>query len=220
MSTEYPMQPISNGRFEANPIVDWLCTEVSNMNAIAVYCAENKIDYKYQEQLAQLVGYSVSGYGSLSYVSDESYNRAESQMNTHTILTETPEEKEVLDAIEETKPTYRYEKVTDYLFDLKEEFERGDLFSFDGDEHYVQIETEGDFSYAHVHENIHRRIEVTEREMELEAAYDLYCEWGQGKQHCKSFEQFKDADGTRAMWLRVVHKTGYRKLLNDVNGKG
>jgi hypothetical protein len=46
------------------------------MNDIAVYVAENDIDVKYQEQVAQLVGYSVSGYGSLSYVTDDSYYRA------------------------------------------------------------------------------------------------------------------------------------------------
>jgi hypothetical protein len=99
MKDKYPMQPIMNGRFESNPIVDWLCTEVSSMNDIAHYCAENDIAYKYQEQLAQLVGYSVGGYGSLSYVSDESYERAENQMNIDNLATQTPEEKEVLDSI-------------------------------------------------------------------------------------------------------------------------
>lgn len=80
-------------------------------------------------------------------------------------LIETPEEKEALD-----EKTYRYEKVTDSIFDLKEEFERGELFSFDGNEHYVQIETEGDFSYAHIYENLYRRIEVTERDLFIEEA--------------------------------------------------
>ena len=80
-----------------------------------------------------------------------------------TIPAETPEGKEAL-----CEKTYRYEKVTDSIFDLKEEFERGELFSFDGNEHYVQIETEGDFSYAHIYENLYRRIEVTERELFIE----------------------------------------------------
>ena len=82
-----------------------------------------------------------------------------------TIPAETPEGKEAL-----CEKTYRYEKVTDPIFDLKEEFERGELFSFDGNEHYVQIETEGDFSYAHIYENLYRRIEVTERELFIEEA--------------------------------------------------
>ena len=83
------------------------------------------------------------------------------------IPTETPEEKEALDTIEKT---YRFEKVMDSIFGLKEEFERGELFSFDGNEHYVQIETEGDFSYAHIYENLYRRIEVKERELFIEEA--------------------------------------------------
>lgn len=78
---KYPMQPITGDahgviRFECNPIVDWLCTEKSNMNEIAIYASEHGISEKYQQQIAQLVGYSVSGYGSLSYVDDESYDRA------------------------------------------------------------------------------------------------------------------------------------------------
>lgn len=106
MNDKYPMQPIMNGRFESNPIVDWLCTEVSSMNDIAHYCAENDIAYKYQEQLAQLVGYSVGGYGSLSYVSDESYERAENQMNIDNLETQTPEEKEALDSINSDSPDF------------------------------------------------------------------------------------------------------------------
>lgn len=78
----YPMQPISTdelgvARFERNLIIDWLCTEKSNMNEVAIYAAENGIDEKYQQQVAQLVGYSISGYGNLSYVNDENYERAQ-----------------------------------------------------------------------------------------------------------------------------------------------
>jgi uncharacterized alpha/beta hydrolase family protein len=85
---KYPMQPIVNGSFEANPIIDWLATEVSDMNKICMYCHENNIDDKYQEQLAQLVGYSIGGYASLSYVSDESYERATKQQCDVVELTE------------------------------------------------------------------------------------------------------------------------------------
>jgi hypothetical protein len=80
MSQKYPMQPVLNidgvDRFEANPIVDWLCTQKCNMNEIAIFVAENNIDDKYMRQVAQLVGYSVRGYGTLSYVDDESYDEA------------------------------------------------------------------------------------------------------------------------------------------------
>lgn len=40
-----------------------------------------------REQFAQLIGYSLSGYGDLSYVSDESYDAAESTVNYQAILT-------------------------------------------------------------------------------------------------------------------------------------
>lgn len=82
MNEIYPMQPIildPNGRkrFESNPIIEMLVDEGSiDLNRIAVWCAVNEIDHKYRQQLAQLIGYSVSGYGTLSYVSDESYKRA------------------------------------------------------------------------------------------------------------------------------------------------
>ncbi|MBZ9574589.1 hypothetical protein [Modicisalibacter sp. MOD 31.J] len=80
----YPMQPIGldphgRPRFEPNPIVDYLACTVSDLNHLAVWCAENAVDPKYQEQLAQLIGYSVDGYGTLSYVSDESHERAAAQ---------------------------------------------------------------------------------------------------------------------------------------------
>lgn len=77
----YPMQQIvedSHGvlRFEKNPIIDWLCTVKSDMNEIAIFVQENNIEEKYWRQIAQLVGYSISGYGTLSYVDDESYDSA------------------------------------------------------------------------------------------------------------------------------------------------
>ncbi|ELY4307208.1 hypothetical protein SMZ19_003863 [Cronobacter sakazakii] len=40
--------------------------------------ALEEFDAEDRMQLAQLIGYSLSGYGSLSYVSDESYARAAS----------------------------------------------------------------------------------------------------------------------------------------------
>lgn len=76
---DYPMQPITMAdgvpRFEQNPIVNWLCEQIG-MNNIAIFAANNNIDDKYQMQVAQLVGYSVGGYSSLGYVSDESYYAA------------------------------------------------------------------------------------------------------------------------------------------------
>lgn len=81
MTTEqYPMQPLveEDGvlRFERNPIVEML-VDRAGMNEIAIWCADRETDPKYQEQLAQLIGYSTSGYCGLSYVSDASQIRVE-----------------------------------------------------------------------------------------------------------------------------------------------
>jgi hypothetical protein len=78
-----PIQPLKFDkygilRFECNPLVDYLLYNGQfNMNHSAVWCAENDIDDKYQEQFAQLIGYSLRGFSELSYVSDETYYRAE-----------------------------------------------------------------------------------------------------------------------------------------------
>ena len=83
---DMPMQPLVNvdgiKRFKANRIVDDLLSRFDAqekplsggyLNDIAMrgYTDEERM------QFAQLIGYSVSGYGDLSYVSDESYERAE-----------------------------------------------------------------------------------------------------------------------------------------------
>lgn len=72
--SKHPMQKIENGRFVENKIVTWLLDSCGlDMNDIAV----QKFDQEDREQFAQLIGYSVSGWGSLSYVSEESYAQAE-----------------------------------------------------------------------------------------------------------------------------------------------
>ena len=69
-----PLQPIVDHRFVMNRIVDKLL-EVApiDLNDIAM------MDFTNQErmQFAQLIGYSVSGFGGLSYVDDETYEAAE-----------------------------------------------------------------------------------------------------------------------------------------------
>lgn len=72
----HPMQPIVTDksgviRFYENPIIGWLCREVTDLDKIAVWCDENGIDDKHQAQLAQLIGCSVSAWGGLSYVSEK-----------------------------------------------------------------------------------------------------------------------------------------------------
>lgn len=76
-----PMQPLvidAHGtlRFKENPIVgkllDYAAEHGYGLNEIA----REGFNAEDQMQLAQLIGYSLSGYGTLSYVTDESYERA------------------------------------------------------------------------------------------------------------------------------------------------
>lgn len=69
---KHPIQPIGYDRhgvirFKENKIIRWLCdTGKLNLNETAVLPGIPKEDH---EQLAQLLGYSVSGFGELPYVS-------------------------------------------------------------------------------------------------------------------------------------------------------
>lgn len=75
----HPMQPVvldekKRGRFKANEIIRYLLDNAGiDLNHLALqnFCQEDR------EQFAQLIGYSVSGYGELSYVSNKSYNKAD-----------------------------------------------------------------------------------------------------------------------------------------------
>lgn len=74
-----PIQPLytdehGTTRFKANAIVRYILDNGGvNMNRLAV------IDFSREdrEQFAQLIGYSLSGFGSLSYATDETYETAE-----------------------------------------------------------------------------------------------------------------------------------------------
>ena len=132
--------------------------------------------------------------------------------------TETTEEKEALD-----EKTYRYERV---------EFEKASdaVIAFEnGDELHTHFITQGFVSVEAIQQvvpnwqanKLYRRIEVTEEELELEAAYDLYIDSKQSNEPCMSKIIFISTEGReQEFWLRIVRKTGYRKSLNDVNGKG
>ena len=73
-----PMQPLliderGTVRFKQNAIVRYLLDAGGiDLNEIAVL----PFSQDDREQFAQLIGYSVSGYGDLSYVRDASYARA------------------------------------------------------------------------------------------------------------------------------------------------
>lgn len=74
----HPMQEVviaKDGivRFRENAIVRFLLDNgPNNLNKIAMMDF-SKDD---REQLAQLIGYSISGYGDLPYISDKSYSEA------------------------------------------------------------------------------------------------------------------------------------------------
>lgn len=74
---KHPMQKIENGRFVANEVVRYLLDHGGiDLNDIA----RKGFPPEDEEQFAQLIGYSVSGFGSLSYVSDECFCTAEQMM--------------------------------------------------------------------------------------------------------------------------------------------
>lgn len=76
--TKFPIQPIVVGdkgvvRFKKNLIVEHLLDNGGlNLNDLA------RLDFPQAdwEQFAQLIGYSVSGFGSLSYASNDTYETA------------------------------------------------------------------------------------------------------------------------------------------------
>lgn len=71
----HPMQPIIDGRFKENKIVSYCLDNKTDMNRIAMkdFTDDDRM------QFAQLIGYSLGGYSDLSYVTDESYYRAEKE---------------------------------------------------------------------------------------------------------------------------------------------
>ena len=77
-STNQPIQPIVQDdsgvtRFKANRIVQYLLDNGGiDLNSLA------RIDFPQEdrEQFAQLIGYSLSGFGELSYVRDDTYAAA------------------------------------------------------------------------------------------------------------------------------------------------
>lgn len=77
-TTPHPTQPIAKDasgvfRFKANAIVQYILDHSNiDLNQIAMHPEFSKED---RQQLAQLIGYSVSGYGELSYVDEAAWDR-------------------------------------------------------------------------------------------------------------------------------------------------
>ncbi len=65
-----PIQPVYKGRFIPNRIVSHLLDSGTiDLNDLAMMDFSDKE----REQFAQLIGYSVNGFGSLNYIQDETY---------------------------------------------------------------------------------------------------------------------------------------------------
>lgn len=77
---KHPIQPIINAadgriRFKANEIVRYLLDTHPTVDMNSIAGMEFTDDDR--QQFAQLIGYSLSGYGDLSYVDDTAYEAAE-----------------------------------------------------------------------------------------------------------------------------------------------
>lgn len=81
---KFPMQPIVEDehgvcRFKQNAIVRFLLDEGPfDMNKLAMLPGISQAE---RNQFAQLIGYSVSGYGDLSYADPESVEKADNIVN-------------------------------------------------------------------------------------------------------------------------------------------
>lgn len=80
----HPMQPIyvdtdGRHRFKKNAIVQFLLDngkyDMNDLASLALF--HDQFSDEDREQFAQLIGYSVSGFQELDYVSDEAWNEAQ-----------------------------------------------------------------------------------------------------------------------------------------------
>lgn len=94
---KHPMQDIVMEsddvvRFRANKIIGWLmATGKIDLNEIAALAQHDLFDADDQMQLAQLLGYSVSGFGDLSYAADDVVAEADAKADA-LIATLTPKD--------------------------------------------------------------------------------------------------------------------------------
>ncbi|AUS00496.1 hypothetical protein NVP1276O_03 [Vibrio phage 1.276.O._10N.286.54.E4] len=70
---------------------------------------------------------------------------------------------------EKPKPT-KFVKVEEPIFDLKGEFERGELYSSDCEGHYTQLKCKKKFYLAAYQDSIYRKVEIDWRESAIELA--------------------------------------------------
>lgn len=71
-------------RFQENPIIRYLLDEATakglDINFLHRQSKGQRWEKSDWEQFAQLIGYSVSGFGDLSYVTDETFNKAATEV--------------------------------------------------------------------------------------------------------------------------------------------
>lgn len=70
-------------RFQENPIVRYLLDEATakglDLNFLHRQSKAQRWEKSDWEQFVQLIGYSISGFGELSYVTDRTYGKAEAK---------------------------------------------------------------------------------------------------------------------------------------------
>lgn len=96
-----PIEPDAQGtlRFKKNTIVEYLLDKGAfDLNQLAMV----EFPQEDREQFAQLIGYSLDGFSTLSYVTDETYNAAKRIAASN----ETPEQARLL-ALEKTLESIR-----------------------------------------------------------------------------------------------------------------
>jgi len=68
-------------RFKENPLVRWLLDNGGkDLNDLSMAAQQHGWSDADQQQFAQLIGYSVSGYSELHYVDDDAYEVALAEM--------------------------------------------------------------------------------------------------------------------------------------------
>lgn len=82
--TKYPMQPIvldesGTPRFKANPIVNYLKEHAARTGCDLNVLTTMPFSVDDWEQFAQLIGYSVSGFGDLSYADVRTVEKADAE---------------------------------------------------------------------------------------------------------------------------------------------
>lgn len=83
----HPIQPTETDehgtlRFKSNPIVQRLMTHGQKTGLSLNELARERFSNSDWEQFAQLIGYSVSGWGGLSYVSEDARSAAEAMVES------------------------------------------------------------------------------------------------------------------------------------------